>query len=269
MSRLTCTQVEAMLLDAADGVLLPDELSHFQLHLSDCESCTLLFADVRRGSAWLDVLREAPPEPPADLVQRILAKTSGEQAASSEFLAQAAHAASLFGDSRARVLPFRVPAHLQQPRTRMQRLIYTVTQPRFAMTAAMAFFSLALTLNLAGLRITSLRIGDLKPASVKKRYWAANSRVVQYYDNLRVVYELESRVHEMQRESDDPAPRRGVLAAPLKEDPQRESPTGTPHSSVPLPRRRVAAEHALQPLQRVALTASAPNLDSRSTGEPV
>lgn len=248
MSRLTCAQAESMLLDAADGVLLPDEQAHFERHLAECASCTRLSAELKQGGAWMDVLKEAPPVPPADLVNRILAKTSGDPAVSAEFLAQAAHAASLFGDSRARVLPFRMPASMQQPRTRMQRMVFTVTQPRFAMTAAMAFFSIALTLNLAGVRITAFRLSDLRPANLKKKYWATNSRVVQYYDNLRVVYELESRVHELQRESDDAAPRRGIVSSPAKGEPQREAPAGAPHSSVPAlqPRQRAWQPHVVR-----------------------
>ena len=95
------------------------------------------------------------------------------------------------------------------------------------MTAAMAFFSIALSLNIAGVRLSSLRAADLKPSSVKKSFWAANSRVVRYYDNLRVVYELESRMHEMQRESDaEGTTQRGVMSAPEHNDaPQRQAPS--------------------------------------------
>ncbi len=243
MSRLTCTQSEGMLLDAADGFLLPDEQTHFDLHLEECPNCTRLFADVRRGGAWMEMLKEAPPMPPADLVDRILAKTSGDPALSTTVLAQAAHAASLFGDSGsgAKILPFRVPPHLQQPRTRFARMVHTVMQPRFAMTAAMAFFSIALTMNIAGVRLTALRAGDLKPGNLKKSFWAVNGRVVRYYDNLRVVYELESRVHEMQKESDsEPAPRRGIVNTPPKEEPVRQAPAGPPRSSTPKPKKNTA-----------------------------
>ena len=78
MSRLTCTQCESMLLDAADGLLLPDDQTHFDLHLAECPACTRLFADIRRGGAWMEMLKEAPPVPPEGLVDRILARTSGD-----------------------------------------------------------------------------------------------------------------------------------------------------------------------------------------------
>ena len=244
MSRLTCTQCESMLLDAADSLLLPDDQTHFDLHLAECPACTRLFGDIRRGGAWMEMLREAPPVPPEGLMDRILARTSGDPETSANVLAQAAHAASLFGNSQAKVLPFRVPAHLQQPRTRTQRMIHTVMQPRFAMTAAMAFFSIALTMNIAGVRLSSLHASDLKPSSVKKSFWAANGRVVRYYDNLRVVYELESRVHEMQRDNDtEPVPQRGVMSSPQNDaQPSRQAPAGSPRSSAPrLPRGTPAA----------------------------
>ncbi len=235
MSRLTCTQCEGMLLDAADGLLLPDEQTHFELHLSECADCTRLFADVRRGSAWMELLKEAPPIPPENLVGRILAKTSGNPEVFAAVMAQAAHATSLFGHSQDNVLPFRVPVHLQQPRTPVQRMMHTVMQPRFMMTAAMAFFSIALTMNIAGVRLSALRASDLKPASVKKSFWAANGRVVRYYDNLRVVYELESRVREMQRDSDtQSAPQRGIVSTPQNDaQPSQKAPAGSPHSSAP------------------------------------
>ena len=240
MSRLTCTQCEGMLLDAADGLLLPDEQTHFDLHIEECTGCTRLFADIRRGGAWMEMLKEAPPVPPQGLVDRILARTSGDPETSANVLAQAAHAASLFGHSQAKVLPFHVPAHLQQPRTRVQRMMHTVMQPRFAMTAAMAFFSIALTMNIAGVRLSALHASNLKPSNVKKSFWAANGRVVRYYDNLRVVYELESRVHEMQRENDtEPAPQRGVMSTPPNDSqPARQTPSGSPHSSAPQPDRK-------------------------------
>ena len=74
-------------------------------------------------------------------------------------------------------------------------------QPRLAMTAAMAFFSITLTMNLMGIHPLQMRASDLKPGNVRRAFYSANAHVVQYYEGLRVVYELESRVHDLQ-ESD-------------------------------------------------------------------
>ena len=66
------------------------------------------------------------------------------------------------------------------------------------MTAAMAFFSIALTLNLAGLRLANLHTADLRPKAVRsymeRQLMMASVPIVRYYDHLRFVYEVESRV---------------------------------------------------------------------------
>jgi hypothetical protein len=233
MSRLTCTQCESMLLDAADGILLTEDETHFRLHLADCPTCTKLYADIQRGGAWMEMLKDAPPVPPAGIVDRILAQTSGDMILRTMVMAEVAHNASIFGHSQgAKVLPFRVP----EPRTPWARMVHTVMQPRFAMTAAMAFFSIALTMNLAGVRLSALHASDLKPTNLRKSFWSANSQVVRYYDNLRVVYELESRVREMQRDNDqDTTPRRGLLSEPKGKEEQQPArqPNGQPRSSGP------------------------------------
>jgi hypothetical protein len=59
-----------------------------------------------------------------------------------------------------------------------------------------------LTLNLTGVRLSKVRTSDLAPSALRRNLYQANAHIVRYYDNLRVVYELESRVREMQRLSD-------------------------------------------------------------------
>jgi hypothetical protein len=92
------------------------------------------------------------------------------------------------------------------------------------MTAAMAFFSIALTLDLTGVRLQDLRASDLKPSSLSRDYHTANARVVRYYEGLRVVYELESRVHDLQSVSDGDT---GQVAAPVPAaQPDQTQPAG-------------------------------------------
>jgi hypothetical protein len=83
------------------------------------------------------------------------------------------------------------------------------------MTAAMAFFSIALTLNMTGVHITKLRMADLKPTSIRmymqRQITVAYTPIVRYYDHLRLVYEVQSRVREIRRnetenEQKTPAP---------------------------------------------------------------
>jgi len=81
-----------------------------------------------------------------------------------------------------------------------------VLQPRLVMTAAMAFFSIALTLSLTGVRLTTLRLADLRPRAVRsymeRQLNMASVPIVRYYDHLRFVYEVESRVRQMRSQSE-------------------------------------------------------------------
>jgi hypothetical protein len=215
-----CAQFEAMLADALDSALSATDQATFDLHLAGCTNCSTMFADAQRGYAWMEMLKSPRPEPPTALLERIIAQTSGQAA-------QAAAAANkppivLGSTDRLRTpatLPGRptlVPAAIAQPafstnvlpfRTRIAHAFrsvgQTMLQPRLAMTAAMAFFSIALTLNLTGVRLSALRASDFKPSNIMRSASQAKMRVVQYTDNLRVVYELESRVRDLQRSSDD------------------------------------------------------------------
>src|ERR1700744_4850525 len=104
-------------------------------------------------------------------------------------------------------------------------------EPRLLMTAAMAFFSIALTLNLTGIRLSELRAQDFEPSRVKatltRQFYSTNAQVTKYYENLRLVYEMESRVRELRRTTESvPAP----SAQPAPQQPTGE---GRPSSGVP------------------------------------
>ena len=74
------------------------------------------------------------------------------------------------------------------------------------MTAAMAFFSIALTLNMTGVRLSSLRLANLRPTAIRsfmeRRIMTASVPIVRYYDHLRFVYEVESRMRELRRDTE-------------------------------------------------------------------
>ena len=89
----------------------------------------------------------------------------------------------------------------------------------------MAFFSIAITMNLTGVRLSNLRASDLKPSSILRSAYDAKARVVRYSDNLRVVYELESRVRDLQHSSDSDYP--STTPAP-QNDPATAAPQQTP-----------------------------------------
>jgi hypothetical protein len=247
-----CAQCEAMLSDVLDGTLSAADQATFDLHMVGCPSCATMLADAQRGAALMEMLKSPRPEPPMALLDRILAQTSGKTAAeanppiilgSNDYLRTPngvpgrpilATSAIQPGFASSNVLPFR---------TRLSHgfrsLGQTMLQPRLAMTAAMAFFSIALTLNLTGVRITDLRASDLKPSSILRSCYEAKAKVVRYSDNLRVVYELESRVRDLQRSSDDDgsnrtsAPQNAPSSQPTQQPGDDQNPGKKPGSKAP------------------------------------
>jgi hypothetical protein len=219
-----CAQCEAMLVDALDGTLSAGDQATFDTHMIGCPSCAGLLSDAQRGAAWMEMLKSPRPEPPATLFESILAQTSGKTALGpakedqppivlgrtdylrtpNALLSHPTLLPSAAGNlvtnpfASAKVLPFRT-----RVTSGLRSFGQTMLQPRLAMTAAMAFFSIALTMNLTGVRLSQLHASDLKPSSILRSCYEAKAKVVRYSDNLRVVYELESRVRDLQRSSDD------------------------------------------------------------------
>jgi hypothetical protein len=213
-----CAACEAMLADALDGRLSAEDQATFDGHAASCEPCGQLVADARRGAAWLELLRTPAPEPPADLLERILAQTGWPQihGEAGSVVPAALHPAAPFGGGAALVPgSSNVIAFPRQTFAAVRRSGFgqIVLQPRLAMTAAMAFFSIALTMNITGVHPTALRLSDLQPNNLRRDFISADAHVVQYYEGLRVVYELESRVHDLQAAQDTDSPT-GSEAAP-------------------------------------------------------
>jgi Putative zinc-finger len=225
-----CAQCEAMLSDALDGTLSAADQATFDLHLVGCPSCATMLADAQRGAAWMEMLKSPRPEPSPALLERIFAQTSGQTAAAQK------PAIVLGSNDRLRTpgsLPGRptlIPSTAQPAfstnvipfRIRLTHAFrsvgQTMLQPRLAMTAAMAFFSIALTMNLTGVRLSALRASDFKPSSIMRSASQAKMRVVQYTDNLRVVYELESRVRQLSSDEDGSGSSTGSTNTPANQN---------------------------------------------------
>ena len=225
-----CAQCEAMLSDALDGTLSAADQATFDLHMIGCPSCSAMLADAQRGASWMAMLKTPRPEPPMALLDRIIAETSGKAAAEAAniVLGPTDHLRTAVGQrgyvgqpafASAKVLPFRT-----RITNGFRSLGQNMLQPRLAMTAAMAFFSIALTLNLTGVRLSELRASDFKPSSIMRSAYEAKAKVVRYSDNLRVVYELESRVRDLQSSSDED---RSATPQSPKNAPANQAPGGT------------------------------------------
>ena len=67
------------------------------------------------------------------------------------------------------------------------------------MSFGMAFFSITMLLSIAGLHISDIRRMDLSSKGIAKTYASTQARVIRYYENIRLVYEIESRVRDLRR----------------------------------------------------------------------
>src|ERR1039458_1199705 len=195
-----CSEFEALLSDALDtdfrdnqGRLSSALRERFEAHRRICSICGPLFADVQAGQQWLRSLE--PVEPPVHLVHNILAATSG--VVSTRPLTAADGRTTPFGERlRERWDSFFTP------------LAAFVRQPRFVMSFGMIFFSFSLGLSAFGVKPSDVAKVDLRPAALRHAYNDAQIKVVKYYDNIRFVYEIESKVRELKRANTpaEPAP---------------------------------------------------------------
>ena len=183
---MECTEFEALLSEAMDrdGQLSPARRESFDAHRRVCAVCGPLFAEVQAGQQWLRSLEAV--EPPAHLVHNILAATSG--VLSTRPLAAREGRTTPFGERlREAWDSFFAPVSA------------FVRQPRFVMSFGMIFFSFSLALNVAGVKPGDVAKVDLRPSALRHAYRDAQIRVVKYYDNIRFVYEIESKVRELKR----------------------------------------------------------------------
>ena len=175
---MRCAEFEVLLSDALDLNLSGEKLASFQAHSRACPVCGPLLQEAEAGQRWLKMLEVV--EPPANLVHNILAATSGVETRR--------HGEAVLASWRERLT-----ATVVAPALALMR------QPRFAMSFGMVFFSLSICLSVLGIRPSDLLRVDLRPSAIKRTYYETSGRVVKYYENIRFVYEIESRVREFKR----------------------------------------------------------------------
>jgi hypothetical protein len=173
---MQCAEFDVLLTEALDGVLKGERRERFETHKATCATCTALFEESSRGLAWLREVEEVTP--PKNLVHNILAATLG----ATEQAAQAEPKPSVW-----------------QRLLRQTRVVFApVLTPRFGMSMGMAFFSVTLVLNMA-----QIRIKDLTPHNLSHTFYSSENKFMKYYENMRLVYEIESRVRELRNASEE------------------------------------------------------------------
>jgi hypothetical protein len=203
-NEMQCSEFDALLSEAMDHILGGPKFEAFQKHAKSCAVCGPLLAEAEIGKRWLEQLVEV--DPPQHLMHNILAATSGIDTARIHATAPAAAQFSWYD----RIAEWANAA--------FRPLLGVVKQPRFAMSFGMAFFSLSISLSLAGVKLSDVRHADLRPTAIKRNYYETKGRVVKYYENIRVVYEMESRLREFKRATTPAEPETKKDSHPKNDD---------------------------------------------------
>ena len=171
-----CTQLDERLSEYLDGQLTREEQAAAEAHARGCPRCAE-WLDARRAALWLRHVEHL--ESPPGLETRILALTVA------------------------------APPRLTLWES-VQSAWRLAATPRFALSMSTGVLALLLALNLFGVSLRDIRAADLSPSNM---YRAANRKAyqtyawgVRYVNDLRVVYEIRSRLEEMQPEATEPAP---------------------------------------------------------------
>jgi hypothetical protein len=170
---MTHLELETLITDYLDGQLTARQHADVADHLAGCAYCRATFEDVRRV---MDLCHSAGElAPPPQLVQRILLATVGEPKLSLQ--------------------------------NRIAGWLRPVFQVRFAYGVAMAVFSFSIMVNAAGINLRHLKLEDLNPRSwihqANRSGHLLYARAEKFYYDLRVVYEVESRLKQLRQQTEE------------------------------------------------------------------
>jgi hypothetical protein len=200
---MTCAEFEILLCDYVDGTLHAAGRTTLESHLSECAACKQLAADVTGVTAFFERVPQA--EPPAELLTRIM------------------HHAPLGREAvRDRQPSERKPSWAKRL---FGGLFQAWLQPRYVMGMAMTILSFSMLARFAHIEPRQLRASDLDPVKVWQGIDDHSHRIydraMKYYDNLRLVIEIQSRLREWndQDPSQSGAPQSGAQGSRTNAEP--------------------------------------------------
>lgn len=167
----TCDQIEARLSDYLDGLLPVPERSEFEKHAAECAQCAPLVASVKSLVSELHAMAEV--EVPKQLVYTVLEQTLGPRETVSGWKA-------------------------------FLNFIRGLASPKFAYGAASVMATFVILLGASGFSWKKPKLADLSPTNlylhadrvVHRKY----AQSVKYISDLRVVYEIQSRLRQDQND---------------------------------------------------------------------
>ncbi len=185
----TCDQIEALLSDYIEGLLPSSDRAAFEEHVRTCAECAPLLASVKHLMTELHSMEEV--ELPPRLVYSILDQTLGPREKVSFW-----HA--------------------------VQNFVRGLATPKFAYGSASVMATFFILMSASGISLRKPKLADLRPTNI---YRSADRRLhlmkasgVKYFSDLRVVYEIQSRLRQGENEP---------LASP-EENQQKPSPDKQP-----------------------------------------
>jgi Putative zinc-finger len=198
---MTCAELEILLCDYVDGTLRVEQKTALEAHLPTCASCKQLAHDVSGVTSFFERVPRA--DPPAELLTRILHHAPSGRAARAERLASD-----------------RSPSWIKRLFSGFGQ---SFLQPRYVMGMAMTILSFSMLARFAHIEPRQLRPSDLDPVKVwqgvddhSHRVW---DRAMKYYDNLRLVIEIQSRLNEFK--DPDPSSAAGSGSVPRSKGSQQ------------------------------------------------
>ncbi len=191
----TCDQTEARLSDYLDGLLEGAEHEALEAHSAECANCAPLLASVRSLVSELQAME--PIDAPPRLVYAILDKTLGRRETVTGWQG-------------------------------LQQFMRGLASPKFAYGMASVFATLFILVG-TSVSFKKPKLADLRPANIyhnaDRQVHLVYARSVKYVSDLRVVYEIQSKLrqdqNELQSAPDEALPKTSPEKAPGQTDEQR------------------------------------------------
>jgi hypothetical protein len=195
-----CTQTQERLSDFLDGALLPEEAAAFKAHAAGCADCTKLAAQV--GGLVSRMQRIESLEAPPLLAGKILKATLG-------------------------------PRKQREVATSWSDWVGAIWQPRFAMGIVTVAASFVIVFHAAASSASrsSMNPGNLVRGA-NRQVHLTYARGAKFVNNLRVVYEIESRLTSQPESMSEP------ISAPTPAPSARPQPEQAPQQPSPEPREK-------------------------------
>ena len=202
---MNCADLEVSICDYVDGTLSAAAKAEVERHLEQCPGCAELARDSAAAVAFME--RAASVEPPPELITRILFDAP-------------------WSKGKTTPAPWRkwVGAALSP-----------ILQPKFAMGMAMTILSLSMLFRFVS--PTPLTVKDWRPASIRdsirNQAQYAWTRGVKFYENLKIVYQIQNTLRQWQQQDEEQRPaadseadgRKLPVRTPGQDRPGRTSPS--------------------------------------------